>query len=119
MNELTRTHHILLAVLAGHIGAGNGISAKALVREINGMAPELPVNERKLRLLVVDLRTRGHHVCGQPDTGYHMAADQGELDATCQFLFNRGMTGLRQVAAMKRVSLPDLAGQLRIPLEPA
>jgi hypothetical protein len=33
------------------------------------------------------------------------------------FLYHRAMTSLKQVAAMKRVSLPDFRGQLNLPIE--
>jgi hypothetical protein len=44
-----------------------------------------------------------------------LAATEEELNRTCLYLHDRAMTSLRQVAAMKRVSLPDLRGQLRLP----
>lgn len=116
--KLTRAHHVLLGVMAAHRGAANGITAKALTASVNRCADEELICERQLRQLIVDLRMRGHHVCATPEHGYFMAASEDELLATCKFLYQRGMTGLQQVAAMRRVSLPDLAGQLRIPLEP-
>lgn len=115
---LTRAHHILLAVLHSHIGAARGIDAAHLVVEVNAVAGERLITERQLRQLIVDLRLRGHHVCALPETGYFVAADEAELHTTLRFLYTRGMTTLQQVAAMRRVSLPDLAGQLKIRLEP-
>jgi hypothetical protein len=56
-------------------------------------------------------------VCGHPSTGYHLAGTAAELDRTCEFLFGRSMTSLKQVSAMKRVTLPDLRGQLGLPLK--
>jgi hypothetical protein len=35
--------------------------------------------------------------------------------STCNFLYDRAMTSLRQIATMRRVSLPDLRGQLHLP----
>jgi hypothetical protein len=116
--QLGRPHHLLLAVLSSHQGSGSGLSAAELVRNVNRVAGSQLITERHLRQLVVDLRMRGHHVCATPDHGYFIAATEDELMATCKFLFQRGMTGLQQVAAMRKVSLPDLAGQLRINLEP-
>lgn len=116
--QLGREHHLLLSVLSAHVGAPNGMTARDLTVAVNQVAAQDLISERQLRHLVVDLRMRGHHVCATPDSGYFMAANDCELLITCRFLFDRGMTGLRQVAAMQKVSLPDLAGQLRIPLEP-
>lgn len=106
----------LLAVLSHHIGAENGASAAALARAVRGYAAG-PADERKIRYAIEDLRAEGHHVCAHPSTGYYIAENDEELDRTCTFLYRRAMTSLRQVAAMKRVSLPDLAGQLNIRLE--
>lgn len=116
--ELTRKHHLLLSALAPLIGASRGLNARELTARVNDLAGTDLLTERELRHLVTDLRSHGHHVCATPESGYHVAANDAELLITCRFLFDRGMTGLRQVAAMRRVSLPDLAGQLRIPLEP-
>lgn len=116
--QLGREHHLLLAVLSGHQGSHCGMTAGNLAAAVNRLAGSRLISERQLRHLVVDLRLRGHHVCATPEHGYFIAANEDELMATCKFLFNRGMTGLQQVAAMRKVSLPDLAGQLRINLEP-
>ena len=113
------TRERMLEVLSQHIGAKNGVTISQLV---NQMAHPRTIDsrerasiERNARELVVQLRLDGHHVCAHPSTGYYMAATPEELDAACAFLFERAMTSLQQVAAMKRVSLPDLRGQLQLP----
>lgn len=113
---MTRDEHRLLVMLAPHIGARLGVSAAALARAVFG--PDAgPRDERRIRHLVVELRKLGHHICAHPTAGYYMAASDAELDATCEFLLGRAMTSLKQISAMKRVSLPDLAGQMNIRLE--
>lgn len=104
----------VLTALSHHIGAGNGIAARDLVRELEDLFA-LPGGERLLRKTIEELRREGHHICGTPAEGYYMADCEDELDRTCRFLYERAMTTLAQVAAMKRVSLPDLRGQLRLP----
>lgn len=106
----------VLWTLSHHIGAAQGIHARDLVIRIVGV--QSAAAERDLRALIERLRRDGYHVCGTPSRGYHMAANADELLATCQFLYARAMTSLSQVAAMQRVSLPDLRAQLRLPLEP-
>lgn len=109
----------LLAVMSRHIGAERGATVSQLADEMfwpAGVRDDMRNSvERNLRDLVVQLRMAGHHVCAHPSSGYYMAASADELDATCTFLFDRAMTSLSQVAAMKRVSLPDLRGQLQLP----
>lgn len=112
MTELTRDS--LLAVLRGHIGRARGVTARALCREVLGHEPN-GGDERHLRDLVVELRLAGHHVCAHPRSGYFLASNAEELEETCAFLHARSMSGLRQESAMRRVSIPDLVGQQRIP----
>lgn len=111
MNEITSA--AVLGALSRHIGAANGVTGERLVAEILGHVDAY--SERHLREIVVRLRLEGQHVCAHPTRGYFMAATADELDATCIFLYERAMTTLTQIAAMKRISLPDLRGQLHLP----
>lgn len=105
----------VLATLARHCGADNGVHIGALVTEITGGITR-PGLERQVRSIIEQLRRReGSHICATPGAGYFLARTEAELNATCSFLFDRAMTSLSQVAAMKRVSLPDLRGQLHLP----
>ncbi|RMG56327.1 MAG: hypothetical protein D6717_06835 [Gammaproteobacteria bacterium] len=104
----------VLEALRAHIGSMNGVHARDLVKEITG-GYSCPPLERRLRQLITELRLDGHHVCAHPETGYFMAANEDELNQTCLFLYERAMTGLAQVSRMKKISLPDLRGQLRLP----
>ena len=114
---MATTEHLtrddVLWALRRHIGAENGASAATLVSEIRGATT--PGHERALRHQIEELRRDGHHICGHPSTGYFIAASDDELVRTCTYLYSRAMTSLQQVAAMRRVSLPDLRGQLRLP----
>ena len=114
MNTELLTRDAVLLALENHVGADLGISAERLVHEICG--PDAGKGaERFLRRVLEELRCDGHHICGTPAEGYYIAATDDELLKTCEFLFGRAMTSLKQAAAMRRVSLPDLRGQLRLP----
>lgn len=106
----------VLAALSGHIGKGKGVSIGNLVKEATGIAP-CAASERRCREVVVELRRLGHHVCSLPGQGYYMARTAADLEECCRYLYERAMTSLTQVAAMKRVSLPDLHNQLHINLD--
>lgn len=112
MAELTTD--TLLVALRAHIGRTNGVTASALCRQVLGHEPDA-AHERHLRDLVTELRRDGHHLCAHPSHGYFLAATAEELDETCLFLHARAMSSLEQIAAMKRVSVPDLHGQLKLP----
>lgn len=108
---------IVFDVLADRVGATNGITARQLVLHLLGYYDAAA--ERHLRKVIEALRNAGKPVCATPRDGYFLAGDADDLDATCLFLYSRAMTSLRQVAAMKRVSLPDFRGQLNLPIEDA
>ena len=110
--ELTRD--TLLVALSRHIGRRRGLTATALCREVLG-GPPTGADERRLRELVVELRKAGHHVCAHPRDGSFLADTAEELAETCAFLHSRAMSSLEQESAMKRVSIPDLVGQMRMP----
>lgn len=119
-------HDRVLEVLSRHIGKASGISAAFLADECYGAVEHVltspnprSVSRRALRQAIMELRLKGCHICGTPETGYHMAEDANELNQTTAFLLARAMTSLRQISAMKNVALPDLYGQLNIPYEKA
>lgn len=106
----------LLTVLSRHIGQDNGLTVERLAARLYGPGATAR-DQRQIRKLVVELRRQGEHICADPGHGYYIAQTEAELDDTCRFLYDRAMTSLSQISAMKRVSLPDLAGQLRIRME--
>lgn len=109
------TPDTVLAVLQTSVGEAHGVTAEQLVLAITGRRSD--ADQRRLRSVIEALRTAGHRICANPTHGYYLAANENELDRSCSFLFDRAMTSLRQVSAMKRVALPDLRGQLGLPLE--
>lgn len=104
---MTRSN--VLSVLARYIGKENGIKVERLAHEA-GCTP------RQARALVTELREEGVPVCAHPSTGYFMAANDAELQRYfIAFLESRAMRSLHLIARVKRISLPDLLGQLRLP----
>lgn len=103
----------VIAALARHIGASNGISCELLAMSL--FADPAEHHKRRVRSAIEQLRREGHAICGHPGTGYYIASNADELDGTCEFLYSRAMTTLTQIAAMKRISMPDLRGQFHLP----
>lgn len=112
MQEINRD--TVLAELSAHIGKARGISCADLVRAITWRDPDSACM-RKVRRIIEELRREGQHICGHPTAGYFIAANEDELNETCGFLHDRAMTSLMQISSMKKVSLPDLHDQLRLP----
>ena len=113
--EVQITPHTVLAALASCIGPANGLTVRQLASKLVGGHPTAG-DERLLRHVIVKLRRDGHPICATPDEGYHHAANADDLQRTCIHLTQRAVTGLAQVAAMQRVALPDLYGQLGLPV---
>lgn len=98
----------LLNLMSRHLGAENGISARYL-------AAMLGVNPRELRHLISQCRyEEGAAICGHPSTGYYVATTAAELNACCAFLEARALHSLNLLSRMRKVSMPDLLGQLRL-----
>lgn len=98
---------LLLNALSSHQGREAGIAARDLAKQL-----EIP--PRRLRTIVSECREEGLAICGHPATGYFMATTPEELQQTCAFLEHRAMHSLRKLSRMKKVSLPDLMGQLML-----
>lgn len=109
------TPQTVLEALLQRIGPENGASVRELASEVLGR-PARPSDERVLRTVVMQLRNAGHPVCSTPDEGYHHAANAADLQRTCLHLTHRAVTSLEQVAAMRRIALPDFYGQLGLPV---
>lgn len=103
---IVNKHHVLVE-LQRHIGRKSGITADAL-------AAALHIPARQVRTLITELRLEGYAVCGYPGEGYYMATSAAELEETCQFLRGRAMHSLTLEAALRRIPLPDLLGQMRL-----
>lgn len=99
-------HDAVLAVLSRHVGRGHGIAAHAL-------AGEAAISPRRVRYVVTALRVEGVAVCGHPKTGYYLAQTPAEVEETCQFLRARALHSLHLEAQLRRMTLPDLVGQMR------
>jgi hypothetical protein len=105
----------VLTELQHHIGKENGIHVRELVQRITGQLAMSEALERKVRQIVTDLRMEGAHICGHPASGYFIAANPAELEETLQFLRSRSLTTLTLESRMRRVSMPDLLGQIHLP----
>lgn len=98
----------LLNVLAGaHRGRDRGIHARELAAKVG-------VEERTLRTLITVLREEGEAIVATPETGYYIASTPEDIRHCCAFLRSRSMKTLSHEARLKRISLPELLGQLHL-----
>ena len=102
------TKAAVITLLSRHQGAANGISARYL-------AAALGVNKREMRKLVSQCRLEdGVAFCAHPSTGYFIAVTAAELDACCAFLERRAMHSLTLQSRMRKVSMQELLGQMKL-----
>jgi len=97
----------LINALAAHQGRERGICARDLAAKIS-------VSPRQLRKLISQARDEGMAICGKPASGYFVPTTPEELNESCAFLEHRALHSLRVLSRMRKVSLPDLLGQLRL-----
>lgn len=99
---------VVAQVLSTRRGRAKGISVK-LLAQLTG------VHERGVRTAVSELREQGLAVCSHPSAGYWIADSAEELDDCCKFLRSRALHSLLLEARLRKVALPDLLDQLRLP----
>lgn len=111
----------VLTILAGHIGSHNAIGMGELYEEVFGEGWEHRINDtRALRRLVTELRADGVPVCSvasQSSGGYYLAAAGSELTDYLRRAEMRALKILKRNARIKKVSLPEYLGQLRLNME--
>lgn len=99
----------VMNVLQWCIGKDTGIACRTL-------ADRTALTERECRKAITELRVDGVGVCGTPETGYFLAANDHELEEYClKFLRDRAMTSLTIYSKLSKTALPDLIGQLKLP----
>lgn len=96
-----------ISVMQNHIGKANAISGEDLAR-ILGISP------REMRKMTDAVIEDGIALCSHPANGYWIAINAEELEATCQFHRQRALHELAKEAKLRKMSLPDLLGQLHL-----
>ncbi len=108
----------LLTVLTRHVGETNAISMGELYEAVFGEQWKNKVNDtRKLRLLVNKMRSEGIAICSTTDQnngGYYLAAAGSEVNDYLRRLERRALKILWRISKIKKVSLPELLGQMRL-----
>lgn len=111
----------LLMLLPQHIGKSRAIGMGELYEEVFGSQWTNRINEtRRLRHLVTELRREGVPVCSsaaRTGGGYYLASAGSELADYCAKLRRQGLRKLRLEANIRKISLAELVGQLRLDLE--
>lgn len=94
-------------IMQNHIGKANAISGEDLARALG-------TNPRQLRHMTDALIEDGIALCSHPANGYWIAQNAAELEACCQFHRQRALHELAKEAKLRKLTLPDLLGQLHL-----
>jgi len=115
--EWTAARLRLYGLMVRHVGPGNKIGMGELFEEVFCRKYYHRINDtRNLRKLITEMRNDGMPICSD-GRGYWNAASSSELNDYFERNKKRAITILAQVSRMKKVSLPDLMGQMRLELE--
>lgn len=118
--ELDAARLKLSMTLLRHVGPNNKIGMGELYSSVFGKPWANRINDtRKLRDLIMELRADGMPVMSDcaSNGGYWIAASASEINAWCDRTKARALSMLGRAANMKKVSLPDYLGQMRLELE--
>jgi hypothetical protein len=111
----------LKSAMFDHVGEINAISMTALYEAVFARPWNNKINDtRALRTLITALREDGVPICStssQHGGGYYIAAATSEFVAFLRKAERRALLILMRNAKMKKVSLPEYLGQLKLDME--
>ena len=111
----------LLSEMTNHIGEHNAVGMAELFEMVFGGTWEHRINDtRRLRKVVTELRAEGVPICSvstKDGGGYYLAAAGSELTNYLRRSERRALQILQRNARIKRVSLPNYLGQIKLNME--
>ena len=111
----------LLMVMPQHIGKARSIGMGELYEAVFGDKYDHRINDtRRLRKIVTELRREGVPLVSSAsrfDGGYYLASAGSELADFCEKLRRRALKILSMEAQIRKITLNELVGQLRLDLE--
>jgi hypothetical protein len=111
----------LLEIMIDHVGKSRIIGMGELYEQVFGAPWAHRINDtRRLRKIVEELRRGGAAICAAPARvggGYYLSNSGSELAEFCGKLRRRALKILSMEARIRKISMPELVGQLRLDLE--
>lgn len=107
-----------LVELQKHRGRQRAIPMAELYEKVFGETPRDKISStRPLRRVITELRKMGFPVCSAMigrETGYFLAETAEEIEKFCETMEKRVMKTLYLLSRVKKLSLPEYLGQLKI-----
>ncbi|MFA5754255.1 MAG: hypothetical protein WC905_02810 [Patescibacteria group bacterium] len=111
----------VMAALNQHIGKANAIGMPELYETVFGVPWSDTINStRNLRKLVTAMRDDGFAICSSTSReggGYYQPAAGSEMIDYLRKTERRALCILKRNSQMKKISLPDYLGQLKLDME--
>jgi hypothetical protein len=111
----------ILMIMSGHVGQGKSIGMGELYEQVFDETYEHRINDtRNLRKLITELRRDGVAICSvaaPSGGGYWLASAGSELETYCKNLRIRAIKILGLESRIRKMTLPELAGQLALELK--
>lgn len=112
----------LLAILTRHVGEEKAIGMGELYSQVFGEPWSHRINDtRKLRRLITELRYDGSLIGetrAKTGGGYYLARSVFEMGEFVRRRKREALRKLAMIAAMQRIGLPELLGQMQLNLQP-
>jgi hypothetical protein len=119
--DTSENRNRLKSALFDHVGEVNAISMTALYEAVFNRPWNNKINDtRALRHLITALREDGVPICSVTSSnggGYYIAAATSEFTDFLRKAERRALCILMRNARMKKVSLPEYLGQLKLDME--
>lgn len=111
----------ILQALASHIGGPHAIGMGELYELVYGESWKNRINDtRALRQVITNLRSEGVPICSVATSyggGYYLAVAGSELAGYLRNSERRALKILMRNARIKKISLPDYLGQMKLNME--
>jgi hypothetical protein len=119
--QLDQARLKLYSVMLAHVGPNQKIGMGELFETVFEKPYHHRINDTKLlRKLITEMRRDGQPVLSDSSAthgGYWISASGSELNAYCEKGKRRALRILGRISRMKKVSLGDYLGQMRLELE--
>ena len=110
----------LLQVLALHVGREHAVDMGELYTRVFGKKCDHKINHsRDIRKLITALRRNGVPIGSSSSSnggGYYLVRAGSELDEYCAGLRRRALNALVMEARLRKLSMPELLGQMQMNL---
>ncbi len=109
-----------LRILVNHIGEANAISMPELYKAVFEKEYTNKISDtRPIRYVIRSLRAEGLPICSTMSGtgGYYLASAGSELQEFVRRMEKRAIRSLAIICKIKKISLPDYLGQLRLAIQ--